>query len=489
LKVSSAKWSRPRPWNDAFQPGHALTFEQASEAGTRYIRIDVLPGDIPKVVQRQVKLVATTDTGGAVKSETVFDAWGNVQAVTGASANKFGYTGHQMDRETGLVYFQARYYDPEIGRFISKDPYEGEWATPGSLHRYLYACGNTTLYVDLHGYESVSAHIDNWAEGCGLWSCAGYALMKGAAAAATLGFTTVHDPVRDQYDQGKITGEQYAWRGIGGGMATVAINATSAVVGGGAGTVVAPSVLRTVARASATAGATAGITDAATQATHISAGLQEDYNYAQTVTSATAGAFVGAAVPVAVAGGKALKDGIAKRTGTPSGLPHSRGDGKVDRVLTEEGGSLGVNSAAAPARAGTTLADNAIFTNRTQWSATRPRGTAQTYDVIQRNDIDWARVRTDGPADFIGKTNAEAAAKGFAPQLADDSFSTLHHIGQDARGPLAEASTRYHGVGKSGQDALHSLYGRNMPHPDFPIDRRAFNVDTREHWKWRLGNQ
>lgn len=98
-------------------------------------------------------------------------------------------------------------------------------------------------------------------------------------------------------------------------------------------------------------------------------------------------------------------------------------------------------------------------------------------------------MRTDGPADYIGKTNAEAAAKGFSPQLADDSFATLHHIGQDARGPLAEASTAYHGVGKSGQDALHSLYGKNVPHPDYPIDRRAFNVDNREYWKWRLENQ
>ncbi|HWW71517.1 MAG TPA: HNH/ENDO VII family nuclease, partial [Duganella sp.] len=149
----------------------------------------------------------------------------------------------------------------------------------------------------------------------------------------------------------------------------------------------------------------------------------------------------------------------------------------------------GANSLEAKGRAGKTFADNEIFTNRTEWSATRPRGTGQTYEVIQRNDIDWARVRTDGPADFIGRTNAEAAAKGFSPQLADDSFSTLHHIGQDARGPLAEASTGYHGIGKPGQDALHSLYGRNMPHPDFPIDRRAFNVDTREYWKWRLDNQ
>jgi hypothetical protein len=108
--------------------------------------------------------------------------------------------------------------------------------------------------------------------------------------------------------------------------------------------------------------------------------------------------------------------------------------------------------------------------------------------VIQRNDIDWGLVRTNGPADFVGRTNAEAAARGFAPELTDGNFATLHHIGQDSRGALIEASTRYHGVGKPGQNALHSLYGRNAPHPVNPIDRRAFSVDTREYWQWRWQN-
>jgi len=136
-----------------------------------------------------------------------------------------------------------------------------------------------------------------------------------------------------------------------------------------------------------------------------------------------------------------------------------------------------------------TFADNIYFTDKVEWTATRPKGTGQTYTVIQRNDVDWGIIRSDGPKDFIGRSNADAAAKGLSPQLRDGSFATLHHMGQDSRGALAEASTRYHGVGTPGQNALHSQYGKNIPNPNFPIDRRAFSVDTREYWQWRVKNQ
>lgn len=100
-------------------------------------------------------IVATTDAAGALKSETIYDAWGNVRQQTGQSANKFGYTGHQMAKATGLIYFQAWYFDPAIGRFITEDPmYEGYWQTPLSLHHYLYAYANPTTFVDLEGYEA-----------------------------------------------------------------------------------------------------------------------------------------------------------------------------------------------------------------------------------------------------------------------------------------------------------------------------------------------
>ncbi len=124
-----------------------------------------------------------------------------------------------------------------------------------------------------------------------------------------------------------------------------------------------------------------------------------------------------------------------------------------------------------------------------EWSATRPKGTQLDYKVYQRNNIEWDQVRTTGDKRFIGKTNAEAAAKGLPPQLPDGNFVTLHHLGQKSPGPLVEASTKYHGVGKPGQDILHSQYGRSKPHPTLQPDRNKFNVDTREYWKWRVSNQ
>jgi len=52
------------------------------------------------------------------------------------------------DRETGLYYAKARYYDPELGIFLTEDPSLGQLDTPPSLHRYLYAYQNPTVYVD-----------------------------------------------------------------------------------------------------------------------------------------------------------------------------------------------------------------------------------------------------------------------------------------------------------------------------------------------------
>ena len=123
------------------------------------------------------------------------------------------------------------------------------------------------------------------------------------------------------------------------------------------------------------------------------------------------------------------------------------------------------------------------------WTA--PTGTGQTYKVWQRTDIDWNMVRTNpkGAEKFIGKTNVEAAKAGFSPELSDGSFATLHHINQNGLGNLVEASTRYHGVSKPGQDVLHSLYGRSKPHPTNPVDRTKFGQDKKAYWQERAEKQ
>ncbi|MEM1181413.1 MAG: RHS repeat-associated core domain-containing protein, partial [Acidobacteriota bacterium] len=80
-----------------------------------------------------------------------WDAWGNPRAQTVNPANPFGFTGHEMDEESGLIYMKARFYDPVTARFLSHDPLEGDPTNPPSLHRYLYAFQNPTVYTDPTG--------------------------------------------------------------------------------------------------------------------------------------------------------------------------------------------------------------------------------------------------------------------------------------------------------------------------------------------------
>ncbi len=82
--------------------------------------------------------------------EYTYDAWGKVLSVTGTMAstlgqdNPFRYRGYYYDTETGFYYLQTRYYDPEVGRFISPDTTDVLTATPGALtDKNLYAyCDN-----------------------------------------------------------------------------------------------------------------------------------------------------------------------------------------------------------------------------------------------------------------------------------------------------------------------------------------------------------
>jgi len=84
---------------------------------------------------------------------------GAFTTAAGAAApdlNRITYTGHAFDPATGLYHFQARFYDPEAGRFLSADPYLGDPATPPSLHRFLYAYGDPLRYIDPTGRMTVN---------------------------------------------------------------------------------------------------------------------------------------------------------------------------------------------------------------------------------------------------------------------------------------------------------------------------------------------
>jgi RHS repeat-associated protein len=96
--------------------------------------------------------VNLTDSTGGVKVSYTLDPWGHIKNQTGESVNRQIFTGQEHDGKTGLINFGARYYDPDAARFITQDAYLGEAGTSPSLHRYLYAYGNPTVYIDPDGH-------------------------------------------------------------------------------------------------------------------------------------------------------------------------------------------------------------------------------------------------------------------------------------------------------------------------------------------------
>ncbi len=91
-----------------------------------------------------------SDDKGSTKAIYFYDAFGQVQKKMGSVDNDFLFAGEQMD-DTGLIYLRARYYDPGVGRFITRDPFVGFASFPPSLNRYTYAYNNPVEFVDPSG--------------------------------------------------------------------------------------------------------------------------------------------------------------------------------------------------------------------------------------------------------------------------------------------------------------------------------------------------
>lgn len=98
-------------------------------------------------------VVAASNDQGALLWRKQYSPYG-VQIDSDDDDEAQSYTGKQHDTSTGLTYYGARYYDPEIGRFMGADPASvlGHIeSNPMMFNRYAYANNNPYRYVDPDG--------------------------------------------------------------------------------------------------------------------------------------------------------------------------------------------------------------------------------------------------------------------------------------------------------------------------------------------------
>lgn len=97
--------------------------------------------------------VALTDDEGTVTDRFTYGAYGELLTHTGSSDTPFLYNGRDgiLTEVNGLYYMRARYYAPEIKRFINADPKKGSIDSSKTLNLYAYVGGDPILYIDSSG--------------------------------------------------------------------------------------------------------------------------------------------------------------------------------------------------------------------------------------------------------------------------------------------------------------------------------------------------
>ena len=104
----------------------SMTEAASSYAGTYYYHFDALGS-----------VMALTNSSGNTVEVYEYDVYGRVGATDPNHPNRFMFTGREYDKETGLYYYRARYYNPQIGRFLQTDPVGYQ----AGMNWYAY-CGN-----------------------------------------------------------------------------------------------------------------------------------------------------------------------------------------------------------------------------------------------------------------------------------------------------------------------------------------------------------
>jgi RHS repeat-associated protein len=93
-----------------------------------------------------------TDDTGTQQKRLEYMPYGGTSVESGTYSTNYRFTGKELDDETGLYFYGARYYNPIIGRFITPDSIVQAPQNPQTLNRYSYCVNNPVNYTDPSGH-------------------------------------------------------------------------------------------------------------------------------------------------------------------------------------------------------------------------------------------------------------------------------------------------------------------------------------------------
>ena len=146
--------------NDVTGLAQVLVATDGSTTTTNLFGLDLIfvdDGSAPRMMLADgLGTVRVEMVGDAVETITTYEPFGKLLAQTGTSGTVYGYTGEAHDAATGLVYLRARYYNPYLNQFQSRDPFPGYGKLPQSQNGFNYVNGNPINYTDPTGLRPCS---------------------------------------------------------------------------------------------------------------------------------------------------------------------------------------------------------------------------------------------------------------------------------------------------------------------------------------------
>jgi RHS repeat-associated protein len=111
--------------------------------------------------------VSVDASDGSIAGTELYEAWGGERYTSGSLYTTFKYTG-QREAEAGLYFYNARWYDPEIGRFIQADTIIPSPGNPQAWDRYAYSSNDPINNNDPSGHDSNNPGDDTRPAGGGV---------------------------------------------------------------------------------------------------------------------------------------------------------------------------------------------------------------------------------------------------------------------------------------------------------------------------------